>query len=103
MALDLHKRPFDEGTIVKLSLYKNYIQEWLPVFIRSDSQFRAINIFDFFCGPGEDEQGHKGSPLITLEILNNYIGQLKKYNVSISLFFNDKRKRKVLTHLCRLN
>lgn len=96
MALDLHKKPFDEGTIVKLSLYKNYLQEWLPVFLRRNSQFRCINIFDFFCGPGKDEQGQKGSPLITLEILDQYIEHLKKYNVTVSLFFNDKRKRKIL-------
>jgi three-Cys-motif partner protein len=96
MALDLHKKPFDEGTIVKLSLYKNYIKEWLPVFLRSNSQFRCINIFDFFCGPGEDDQGQKGSPLITLEILDQYIEHIKKYDITVSLFFNDKRKKKVL-------
>ena len=78
MALDLHNKAFDEETMVKLSLYKNYIQEWLPVFISNNAQFQYINIFDFFCGPGKDKHGQKGSPLITLDILEQYKRQLKK-------------------------
>jgi hypothetical protein len=31
--MDHHKKPFDEGTIEKLSLYKDYLREWLPVFL----------------------------------------------------------------------
>ena len=95
MALDLHKRPFDEGTKVKLSLYKNYMKEWLPVFLRKDSKFRHINVFDFFCGPGKDDKGKKGSPLITFELLDQYLEDISRFGFTVSLFFNDKRKRKI--------
>lgn len=95
MALDLHKKPFDEGTKVKLSLYENYIKEWLPVFLRKGTNFSRINIFDFFCGPGKDENGQEGNPFITLHILDKYIEQIKDFDVKVSLFFNDNRKNKV--------
>jgi three-Cys-motif partner protein len=95
MAIDLHKKPFDEGTQVKLSLYKNYMIEWIPVFLRKDRKFRRINIFDFFCGPGKDDNGQKGSPLITLEILDQYLDEIKNLGITIALFFNDKRKKKI--------
>jgi len=95
MAIDLHRKPFDEGTKVKLSLYKNYMQEWLPVFLRKGSAFRHINIFDFFCGPGKDDEGQKGSPLITIDILNQYFEQMKELGISVSLYLNDSRKRKI--------
>ena len=95
MALDLHKKPFDEGTIVKLSLYENYMQEWLPVFLRKGSNFRRINIFDFFCGPGKDDKGQNGSPLITLSILDKYLEEMRSLGITVSLFFNDNRKTKI--------
>jgi len=95
MTLDLHKKPFDEGTKVKLSLYKNYIQEWLPVFLGSKPKFNRVNIFDFFCGPGKDEEGQNGSPLITLELLDQYLENIRKNNITVSLFFNDNIKRKI--------
>jgi three-Cys-motif partner protein len=95
MAIDLHRKPFDEGTKVKLSLYKNYMQEWLPVFLRKGSAFQNINIFDFFCGPGKDDEGQKGSPLITIDILNQYFEQIKDLGISVSLYLNDSRKRKI--------
>src|SRR5262245_30873128 len=28
-----HKKPFDEGTLTKLSLFELYTREWLPVFL----------------------------------------------------------------------
>lgn len=32
MARDIHKKPFDEGTKAKLSIFQDYLKEWLPVF-----------------------------------------------------------------------
>ena len=71
------------------------MQEWLPVFLRKGSNFRCINIFDFFCGPGKDGIGQEGSPLITLDLLDQYLEQIKSLGISVSLYFNDSRKRKI--------
>jgi hypothetical protein len=35
MAKNMHAKPFDEGTMVKLELFKLYFREWLPVFAKS--------------------------------------------------------------------
>jgi len=32
---DLHRNPFDEATLDKLSLYRDYLREWLPVFMNN--------------------------------------------------------------------
>ena len=96
MTKDLHKTPFDEGTIVKLALYENYIKEWLPVFLSFSSlKFRRINIFDFFSGPGMDTTGCKGSPLITIDLLHPYWPNIISNDLEVNLFFNDKRKNKI--------
>ena len=71
------------------------MKEWLPVFLREDSKFRHINIFDFFCGPGKDDKGQKGSPLITLELLDQYFENITRFGFTVSLFLNDNRKRKI--------
>ena len=34
---NLHQKPFDEGTQEKLELYREYLREWLPVFIKGTS------------------------------------------------------------------
>ena len=33
--MDLHRHPFDEGTITKLEIFEAYTKEWLPVFVMS--------------------------------------------------------------------
>ena len=53
MAKNIHGEAFDEGTLIKLELYEDYLSRWLPVFIES-ARFNFINVYDFFCGPGHD-------------------------------------------------
>lgn len=71
-----HDEPFDEATLAKLELYREYLREWFPVFISSSKQhFRSIFVFDFFCGPGHDWvpstlTPRPGSPLIALDELD---------------------------------
>ncbi len=68
----LFDKPFDDGTLVKLTIYKEYLKEWLPVFVsKPDSIWKTIQIFDFFAGMGEDKNGVAGSPLIAIEIINS--------------------------------
>jgi len=56
---NLHQQPFDEGTRDKLELYREYLREWLPVFINGSS-VDFLQIFDFFAGPGFDVGGNPG-------------------------------------------
>ena len=50
--MDLHRQPFDEGTITKLEIFEAYTKEWLPVFVMIP--YHLI----YFEGP---------SPLVTYE------------------------------------
>ena len=42
---NLHQKPFDEGTRDKLELYREYLREWLPVFINGSSA-EIVQVFD---------------------------------------------------------
>ena len=66
----LRKSVLNEGTQDKLELYREYLREWLPVFINGSS-VDIIQIFDFFAGPGFDMDGNRGSPVITCDEIRN--------------------------------
>jgi three-Cys-motif partner protein len=96
MGRDLHQPPFDEGTKVKLALYGNYVQEWLPVFLTKTTPiYKVVNIFDFFAGPGCDVNGEKGSPLITLEAVAPYFDSIVEKGLNVHLYFNELAKWKL--------
>lgn len=61
-----HRQPFDEGSRTKLGIFQLYARHWLPVFT-SRPGWRAVHVFDFFAGPGTDNEGTPGSPLRLLE------------------------------------
>ena len=95
MSKDIHKSAFDEGTKVKLSIFQDYLKEWLPVFLASKKVFwNTINIFDFFAGPGSDTSGMKGTPLIIFDELLPYSESIKKKNLKVNLYFNEFKKGK---------
>lgn len=55
---NLFEKPFDDGTLDKLEIFKDYFKEWLPVFIsKKDPFWKEIQIFDFFAGQGKDSVG----------------------------------------------
>lgn len=90
MSDDFFNKPFTEDTNVKLSLYREYLLEWFPVFIAAHKPFKkVVNLFDFFCGPGKDSDGTFGSPLLALEVLNKYKHLVEATSVEINLYFND--------------
>lgn len=99
---NIHNEQFDEGTLLKLEIFKKYLREWLPVFLAKDKTiWNEINIFDFFAGPGKDTAGNQGSPLMIVEELenSNYNGKTyKEYiedkNLKIKLLFNEFLKQK---------
>lgn len=93
MAKDIHAKPFDESTKVKLELFRLYAREWLPVFIHSSAP--RIEIYDYFAGEGQDVEGTWGSPLLILDELKNYCAELKQKRIRVDLHFNDFQKRKI--------
>ena len=98
MSEDFFDKPFTEDTNVKLSLYKEYLKEWFPVFIAPHKPFKkVVNLFDFFCGPGRDSEGTLGSPLIALEVLKAYKELIQNTSVDINLYFNDSQKEYIET------
>lgn len=87
---NLFDKQFDEGTKLKLRIYKDYLTEWLPVFISKPKPiWNRIQILDFFSGRGKDVVGEKGSPLIAIDVVNSYRTILNASSVRIELLFND--------------
>ena len=85
--IDLHKKPFDEGTITKLEIFETYTKEWLPTFIMS--KWGELWVFDFFAGTGYDKDGIPGSPIRILRQIKNQIGNIFKTNKTINVCFNE--------------
>ncbi|MDD4993027.1 MAG: three-Cys-motif partner protein TcmP [Paludibacter sp.] len=94
MAKDIHAKPFDEGTLIKLELFKRYFREWLPVFTKS--QYKRIEIYDFFAGEGTDVEGTYGSPLILLDEVKPYCKEFKNNSTCVEIHFNDFSSKKIL-------
>lgn len=89
---NIHKEPFDEGTITKLEIFQRYAREWLPVFVMSKS--KRVNIFDFFAGTGYDVKGVPGSPIRILEEIKDQIDNIKKNGTVIHIYLNEYVKKK---------
>ncbi len=89
---------FDEGTITKLELFQLYTREWLPVFTSPrEPRWTELNLFDFFAGPGTDDNGVSGSPLRTLSELANggHVGLSLAKGLRIHVWFSDKSAAKI--------
>ncbi len=94
MGKDINKSVFDEATKLKLKIFGESFEEWLPVFIY-DKYTSQVYIFDFFAGSGKDIEDNLGSPLI---LLNKAEGENRKYCANakkpIKFFFNEGKIRK---------
>lgn len=87
MSKDIHAKPFDEGTLVKLELFEEYAKEWIPTFVMS--HYKEIWIFDFFAGTGYDKVGIAGSPIRILKQIKNQIGNIFQKRIKINVCFNE--------------
>lgn len=89
MAKNINNEPFDEATKLKLDIFGDSFEKWLPVFI-NDRYTNQVVVFDFFAGSGKDKNGEKGSPLILLDkakgLNKQYCGAARK---SIQFIFNE--------------
>jgi len=96
---NFHNETFDDGTRLKLEIFRGYIREWLPVFL-SGTRFKEVHIYDFFSGPGTDAAGNPGSPLVILDELDKYMQSERTVlapGVKIVLHFNDIDCEKIAT------
>jgi three-Cys-motif partner protein len=66
MAKDINKLEFNEGTKLKLDIFRKCFREWYPVFLYN-KYIDKLFIYDMFAGSGKDAKGNVGSPLILLE------------------------------------
>jgi len=87
MAKDINKNNFDDGTNIKLELFKLYLREWLPVFISRKE--RQIEVFDFFAGSGTDASGSPGSPIVILNEISAQCAKLISNGIKLKILFND--------------
>ena len=94
-AIDHHSKPYDQGTLTKLEIFEHYVETWLPTFIKQ-GYIKEINIVDFFAGLGYDCNGVKGSPIRTLDLINNYYDKLLIDNTIINLYLNEFDKSKFI-------
>lgn len=92
---DHHAKPFDEATQTKLFIYKSYVQAWLQVFLHTRKfAGRTLRFFDFFSGPGVDQNGLKGSPMILLDEIAANRDLLEASGKSVEVYFNDSKRSK---------
>ena len=89
MARNFHQNPFDEGTRVKLGLFRDYTREWLPVWLSQASPNEPITVADFFAGPGKDSEGVAGSPLIVLRELRQSSDLIEEKRAKVRLLLNE--------------
>ena len=99
--MDLHRHPFDEGTITKLEIFEAYTKEWLPVFVMSP--YQHICIFDLFAGTGRDQNGVAGSPIRILQQINGMLSNIDNRGKHIYLWLNeyDHPKYELLVNSCQ--
>jgi three-Cys-motif partner protein len=86
-----HKEEFDEGTISKLELFKEYFKESFPVFVHS-RYFNEILIIDFFAGQGLDVNGVYGTALNILNEISAHCSSIIKNGKKMRLILNDKNE-----------
>ena len=89
-------------TAAKISVFKHYIQGYLPKLLMS---FGNCLIVDLFCGAGKN--GNKnGSPLVLIDSLNYILSSpllTKKNNVNVEVLFNDQNQENINNLKTELN
>ena len=59
MAKNINKTAFDDATKLKLDIFGESFEEWLPVF-NNDLYTKKVYVFDFFAGSGTDIENNYG-------------------------------------------
>lgn len=83
---------FDEGNIAKLDIFRKSIESFSfnrREVLKRNQSTREIRFFDFFCGPGCDQNGVSGSPLIIIEQVQEILRVEPSLKNQISIFLSD--------------
>lgn len=101
MTSDIHKKPFDEGTLAKLEIFEDYAEVWIPTFVMSGAS--KIAIFDLFSGPGYDITRVPGSAIRILKQIQRHVRHIKANGTEINLFLNEfvPKKFALLQEACQ--
>lgn len=92
---DFHTKGFSEETLLKLTLFKNYLREWIPVFVaRRNPIWKNVNIIDFFAGPGSDSQGNKGSPLLIIDAVEEHLDKIREKEIHFRVILSEPNRKK---------
>ena len=95
---DFHETSFDKASLLKLDILKDYLTEWLPVFLHNP-HVEHIFIYDWFCGPGRDVKGHDGSPCIIYNVINKYSSSIGEKKIFVWLNDIDSNKVESCTRI----
>lgn len=95
-AEEIEHKPYSEGTLVKLEIFKLYTRAWLPVFTaRPDPHWKRLHLFDFFAGEGRDCQGTAGSPTLILREIKERASDISSKGLTITFTACDLNAEKV--------
>ncbi|MEN9919525.1 MAG: three-Cys-motif partner protein TcmP [Bacteroidota bacterium] len=90
---DINKSKFDNGTHLKLDIFRECFRAWFPV-LANDKYTEKIFVYDLFAGSGTDAHGDYGSPLVLLDEAKgdkkqfcNFVNNKDK---EITFIFNEK-------------
>ena len=89
---DLYDLPFDEATLAKLGIFEDYVQAWVPTFVKSNHL--ELRIFDFFAGQVFDRDGTPGSAIRILQKLEEFADLIHQERATVRLFFNEFKRSK---------
>lgn len=95
-AEEIERKPYSEGTLVKLDIFKLYTRAWLPVFTaRPDPHWKKLHLFDFFAGEGRDCEGTPGSPALILQEIKSRSGEICSKELAVTFTACDLKPEKV--------
>lgn len=83
-----------EHSKAKVELYGKYLSIYLNILSKVNSVER-IYIFDLLCGEGLYQDGSKGSPLVTLQVIKNHYFSQGRICPNISIWLNDNGSSKI--------
>lgn len=98
MAKDINKRVFDDATMLKLDIFRQYFKEWFPVVLHSHYVQRNY-VYDFFAGSGKDANGNPGSPIVLLQeaMGEKQMHCSKSFQSQVIFAFNEKAMQKSIS------
>ena len=79
---------FDAQTAGKHLLLRHYLDGWFPILSR---RHKRLLFIDGFAGPGEYENGQKGSPLVAMECVRRHRQEGRLRGVEIVFVFLESR------------